>query len=163
MSEERKQHIALYFAYGSNLNEEQMRRRCPTARLVGVARLHDHALTFGGNSVAWGGGVATIRPQIHSIVLGALFMMKYEDLEALDRFEGHPGAYERITRKVVDQMGVRWTAYTYRLVRKLEAKRPPSDRYFSTIEKAYTRLGLDVGELTNSAIDALEEEEEEAT
>jgi hypothetical protein len=38
----------LYFAYGSNLDEVQMRRRCPQAVLVGPARLLGHRLVFSG-------------------------------------------------------------------------------------------------------------------
>jgi len=29
----------LYFAYGSNMNEEQMRVRCPDSQMQGIARL----------------------------------------------------------------------------------------------------------------------------
>jgi len=50
----------LYFAYGSNLDGAQMRRRCPSARLVGAAILDGYRLGFAGQSAAWGGGVATV-------------------------------------------------------------------------------------------------------
>ena len=36
----------LYFAYGSNLDAEQMKARCPTARPLRTARLADHRLGF---------------------------------------------------------------------------------------------------------------------
>ena len=36
----------LYVAYGSNLNLEQMARRCPTAKVVGIGVLKDYQLTF---------------------------------------------------------------------------------------------------------------------
>ena len=35
-----------YLAYGSNLNLEQMSRRCPTARVVGKAQLENYRLAF---------------------------------------------------------------------------------------------------------------------
>lgn len=50
----------LYFAYGSNLDGAQMRRRCPSARLVGAAILDGYRLGFAGQSAALGGGVATV-------------------------------------------------------------------------------------------------------
>ena len=34
----------LYIAYGSNLNLEQMKHRCPTAEVVGVAELRNWRL-----------------------------------------------------------------------------------------------------------------------
>ena len=36
----------LYIAYGSNLNLEQMKRRCPTAEVVGTAELRNWRLWF---------------------------------------------------------------------------------------------------------------------
>lgn len=31
-----------YIAYGSNLNVQQMRMRCPSARIIGTSVLEDH-------------------------------------------------------------------------------------------------------------------------
>jgi hypothetical protein len=39
-------HSMLYFAYGSNMNWQQMQDRCPSARFFGVALLPDHKLAF---------------------------------------------------------------------------------------------------------------------
>jgi len=36
----------LYIAYGSNLNLKQMAHRCPTAKVVGTAMLHNWRLAF---------------------------------------------------------------------------------------------------------------------
>ena len=38
----------LYVAYGSNLNLEQMKYRCPTAKLVGTGVINDYELQFKG-------------------------------------------------------------------------------------------------------------------
>ena len=40
----------LYFAYGSNLDPTQMRRRCPTSAPAGPATLDGWRLAFGGHS-----------------------------------------------------------------------------------------------------------------
>ena len=50
----------LYFAYGSNLDDAQMRDRCADARVVGRATLPNYALVFGGFSHRWGGAVASV-------------------------------------------------------------------------------------------------------
>ena len=42
----------LYFAYGSNINLQQMEQRCPAARPVGPVILDGYELRFRGN----GGG-----------------------------------------------------------------------------------------------------------
>ncbi len=51
----------LYFAYGSNINLEQMEYRCPAAKAVGPVILENYELLFRGNTR--GNGVATIAPR----------------------------------------------------------------------------------------------------
>lgn len=48
-----------YIAYGSNLNIEQMARRCPTAEIVGTTFLRNWRLMFRGKNTA----VATVEKQ----------------------------------------------------------------------------------------------------
>ena len=50
----------LYVAYGSNLNKEQMRYRCPTAKFVGTGIIEGYELQFKG---ALHGACATIAPK----------------------------------------------------------------------------------------------------
>lgn len=54
-----KKNERLYIAYGSNLNLEQMARRCPTAEVVGKTQLHNFRLMFRGKGTA----VATVEKQ----------------------------------------------------------------------------------------------------
>ena len=60
-----------YFAFGSNLDQEQMRARCPSAKLLGPAVLPGHALAFAGYSHRWGGAVATAGGAVTSTCGGA--------------------------------------------------------------------------------------------
>ncbi len=57
-----------YFAYGSNMNLEQMKYRCPAAEVVENIRLEDYRLAFRGR--APGNGVATVLPEKGSCVEG---------------------------------------------------------------------------------------------
>lgn len=41
----------LYFAYGSNLDLEQMAQRCPDAEIVGPVRLENYELRFRGSAL----------------------------------------------------------------------------------------------------------------
>ena len=49
-----------YIAYGSNLNREQMAKRCPDAKVIGSGMLKDYELLFRGYTDA---AVATVEPK----------------------------------------------------------------------------------------------------
>ena len=93
----------LYFAYGSNLNPEQMQRRCPGHSVVGLAALRDHRLAFPITSHDWGGGVASVAPSHGPCVWGFVYDLPEADLASLDRYEGYRGPddqhnlYDRIS------------------------------------------------------------------
>lgn len=78
----------LYFAYGSNLNKEQMKKRCPNSAPLGKATLSGYALkerTY-----------ADIEPATsEDIVYGALWKISKEDLLNLDNYEGYPSFYDK--------------------------------------------------------------------
>lgn len=132
----------LYFAYGSNLCVEQMRRRCPGALYLRPARLVDHRLSFSGNTETWGGGgCATVAFAPGEVVFGAIFSMTDDCWDQLDHYEGVPWLYERSVRHVVysEREVVRTTTY----VRPADPPTPPSERYVRHILSAYERLGFD--------------------
>jgi hypothetical protein len=81
----------LYFAFGSNLDPEQMRERCPAHRQIGVAVLRDHKLVFPIFSESWAGGVASLQLSHGNDVWGVLHELSEEDLAALDGHEGFRG------------------------------------------------------------------------
>ena len=81
----------LYFAYGSNINLEQMAQRCPDAEVVGPVVLEDYELLFRGNRA--GCGVATIEPLPGSQVHGLLWKLTPECERSLDFYEGYPRLY----------------------------------------------------------------------
>lgn len=72
----------LYFAYGSNMDKSQMAHRCPTAKLVGQARLNSYRFIINDR------GVATIIRNDDSFVDGILWSVFPVDEEALDHYEG---------------------------------------------------------------------------
>ena len=85
----------LYFAYGSNLDPEQMQQRCPGAEAAGVARLDGWQFRIGQR------GVATIVESSGTQVWGGLWAVTDEHVAALDRAEGvHVGLYRRETLAV---------------------------------------------------------------
>ena len=79
-----------YLAYGSNLNIPQMQRRCPTAKIVGVAEIEDYELLFKGSKT---GSYLTIEPKKGATVPVAVWEIKKADEKSLDQYEGFPRFY----------------------------------------------------------------------
>ena len=80
----------LYVAYGSNLNVEQMKYRCQTAKVYGKGMLHGFRLLFkGGRENAY----LTIEPFEGGKVPVVIWDIKRKDEIALDRYEGYPSFY----------------------------------------------------------------------
>jgi gamma-glutamylcyclotransferase (GGCT)/AIG2-like uncharacterized protein YtfP len=85
----------LYFAYGSNLDLDQMRDRCPDSELVGMGALPAHRLDFTAYANRWQGGVAdVVQDQAHT-VWGLIYRLSSQDLQLLDEFESYPTGYDR--------------------------------------------------------------------
>lgn len=101
----------LYFAYGSNLDAEQMRLRCPTARPLEPARLAGHRLAFTHYSQRWQGGAADVLPQPGGVVWGLVYEMGADDFARLDPFES---GYARVELEVeaVTRGRLRVTSYS---------------------------------------------------
>jgi gamma-glutamylcyclotransferase len=118
----------LYFAYGSNLDVDQMLTRCPTARPRTRARLPDHRLEFTHLSRRWGGGAADILPHPGESVWGALYDLDADELEKLDRFEG---GYERLGVRVEVAEGQVRSAVTYTV--RVKASFAPTEEYVSKL------------------------------
>jgi gamma-glutamylcyclotransferase (GGCT)/AIG2-like uncharacterized protein YtfP len=78
----------LYFAYGSNLDFDQMKGRCPSAQSVGVAKLPGRRLAFTRWSEGRKGAVADAVADPAGEVWGVVYEITAEDLEVLDRCEG---------------------------------------------------------------------------
>ena len=103
----------LYFAYGSNLDLRQMRRRCPGSEVVGRARLPDYRLGFTRYATKRKGGVADIVPEPGAEVWGALYSVDDAGMASLDEFEGVPRAYRRIDVVVLDDEDIEREAIAY--------------------------------------------------
>ena len=131
----------LYFAFGSNLNVAQMRRRCPSSTVAGVAHLPGYALEFSGVSRRWGGGgTCNIRSVPGASVPGILYRLTPEDFSTLDGFEGAPGRYRRQEVEVNTDDGP-VAAVTYTRVDS-PAPNPPSQAYAATVAYGYGMHGF---------------------
>ena len=93
----------LYFAYGSNMNLDQMAYRCPAAEAVCTAKLEGYELFFAGRP---GNGVASIRPKQGGTVVGVLWKLTEACEKSLDHYEAFPALYGKETVRVRGSDGV---------------------------------------------------------
>ena len=122
----------LYFAYGSNLNLFQMKRRCKDSIFLKKINLKDFRLTFRSKYRA-----ADIEPKKNSIVPGGLFDISKSDEKKLDVYEDYPSLYRKFYftysgKKVM----------TYTMVNKTPF-RFPTERYLNVVKKGYQDCKID--------------------
>ena len=102
-----------YFAYGSNMNHEQMIQRCPNSVFLKRLYLQDHKLIYDGYATQRTGAVANIEELAGSIVWGALFEINANDLKALDDYEDYPHSYLKKMVEVKDEKNNTYQTITY--------------------------------------------------
>ncbi len=122
----------LYFAYGSNLNHSQMKRRCKDSIFLKKINLKDFKLTFRSKQRA-----ADIEPKKKSIVPGALFEISKSDEKKLDIYEDYPILYKKYYFNYYGKK-----VMTYTMVKKTSFKHP-TERYLNVIKRGYKDCGLD--------------------
>ena len=87
--------MALYAAYGSNMNPAQMAERCPHSPLHGTGWLEGWRLTFGGEDIGWEGAMATVAEGAGQRVFVALYELSDADEQELDQWDGASLDYYR--------------------------------------------------------------------
>ncbi len=120
-----------YFAYGSNLNKEQLKVRVVTWKKDAKAVLDGWKLIF---AKGWSGhrsGYANIVTSEDSIVNGAIYELTEEQMKKLDIPEGAPNVYHRENVTVISN-GKKIVAVAY-VMRKIIEESKPSAAYLQTI------------------------------
>lgn len=135
----------LYFAYGSNINLDQMAHRCPAAQTVGPVVLPDYKLLFRSN--IRGNGVATIKPHKGRKVYGLLWNITPECERSLDVYEGFPRLYDKQMVTVQDGSGREIPVMAYVMTDLCREPAMPSSYYYNGIETGYRQNGLPVSAL----------------
>ncbi|MFA5997638.1 MAG: gamma-glutamylcyclotransferase family protein [Candidatus Paceibacterota bacterium] len=122
-----------YFAYGSNLNEDQVRERCPESKLVGKFVLKDYCLDFTIFSKRRKSGCADIVKSPGGEVWGLVYELTPNDWIEMDKFEGHPNNYKRFLLEVQDEDGDVVDAESYEVVDKSTETLMPTQEYLKLI------------------------------
>lgn len=126
--------MALYAAYGSNLDPHRMADRAPHSPVAGTGWLVGWRLTFGGEDVGWDGALSTIVEEADSAVFVVLYDMHPLDEAALDAWEGTSLGLWRKLRVRVQTLDGNHLAWVY----VLDAYEGglPSAHYLSVIADA---------------------------
>jgi gamma-glutamylcyclotransferase (GGCT)/AIG2-like uncharacterized protein YtfP len=122
----------LYFAYGSNLNHFQMKKRCKDSVFLKKINLQDFKLTFRSKYRA-----ADIEYKKGSLVQGGLFEISKSDEKKLDIYEDFPILYKKYYFTYQNNK-----IMTYTMVKKTNF-RYPDDKYLNIIKKGYKDCYLD--------------------
>ena len=131
----------LYFAYGSNLNHFQMKRRCKDSIFLKKINLSNFKLTFRSKYRA-----ADIEPKKNSIVPGGLFKISKNDEKKLDIYEDYPSLYKKYYftyygKKVMTYTMTKKTLFKY-----------PTERYLNIVKNGYIDCNLNKNYLKRALI-----------
>ena len=126
----------LYFAYGSNLNLFQMKRRCKDSVFLKKYELKGYKLNFRSKYRA-----ADIEKSKNSLVPGALFEISKSDEKKLDVYEDYPILYTKLYFSYYNKR-----VMTYIMVNKTEF-RYPTERYLNVVKQGYKDCKLDMSYL----------------
>ena len=122
----------LYFAYGSNLNHFQMKRRCKDSIYLKRINLSGYKLSFRSKYRA-----ADIEKKKNSIVPGGLYEISKSDERKLDVYEDYPILYKKLYFKHYNK-----TVMTYIMPKKTSFMYP-TERYLNVIKQGYKDCKLD--------------------
>ena len=140
-----------YIAYGSNLNIEQMRFRCPDARIIGTASLDGWELLFKGSKT---GSYLTVEPKTGSTVPVAVWEVSEADEQNLDRYEGFPAFYYKkemnLTIKGIKTGKLRNRRVFVYIMHEDSPIGKPSHYYLATCIDGYKSFGFDLDVLANA-------------
>lgn len=138
-----------YLAYGSNLNLEQMKYRCPTAKPIGKMNLKDYRLVYKG--LADNFAYLTIEKSKGSEVPLGLFEVSYFDILSLDDYEGYPNSYSKFYIPIQVE-GKNKKALIY-IMNKSYNYHIPSKKYVATCLQGYSDFDFDINILNKALYD----------
>ena len=132
-------------AYGSNLDEGQMKSRCPVAEVYGTSIIRGYRLLFKHSLT---GAYATIEQDANCEVPVVIYRITREDESRLDKCEGFPRYYRKkefflpVWCLNGKRRKYRQICFAY-IMHESRELGMPSEKYFHKIENAYGRWGFD--------------------
>ena len=132
-----------YIAYGSNLNVEQMKWRCPGARAISTATLKNYRLMFKGSQT---GAYLTIEKYSKGKVPVVVWEVTDRNIKALDRYEGYPNFYYKKDIRIKCDDGHFRDCFAY-IMHERNSIEAPHMYYVETCLEGYQHFGFDVNYL----------------
>ena len=138
----------LYAAYGSNMNVEQMRLRCPGAKALGAGELPGMRLEFraGGKGV-----YLTVEPQAGGSVPVAVWEIGPGSEIKLDEYEVYPSLYYKepalVRFKEIETGRERQEQALVYIMCPGHRLTVPGEEYFEACAQGYRAFGLDTAPL----------------
>ena len=130
--------MIFYFAYGSNLNHQQMKNiRCIGSKYLKTIFLKDYKLSFCHPNKLNKYGYANIVKKKGSKVPGAIWEITKKHEKILDRYEEFPNSYQK---KYFYLNGKKIMFY---IMNKCFIKKPPKS-YINTIKEGYKNCNIDI-------------------
>lgn len=130
--------VMLYVAYGSNMNLEQMKFRCPNSRVVSNGILKGWKLIFNVHA-----DIIQTENE-NDFVPVVVWDIAEEDWRRLDMYEGFPSYYVKQIVNVILDNGENESAVVYVMDYNKKGVYPPSEDYFGGIYWGYIDNGIDV-------------------
>ena len=131
----------LYFAYGSNLNHEQMQERCKDSKYIKNVFLEGYKLSFCAISRSY--GVANIVKKTGSKVPGGLWKISARDEKEdsdekeLDYYDGFPIKYTK------DFFTLNGEKIMFYIIKRQYSFKTPQRQYVDIINQGYQDCNLD--------------------
>ena len=129
-----------YIAYGSNMDEEQMKFRCPDSKLVGTGKIKNFRLMFKGSL---SGNYATIEPEENFEVPVLIWKISAADEKKLDRYEGFPSFYYKKKIAVATSDGKKILGMVY-IMHEERTLGLPTEFYYNVLRDAYEKFHFDL-------------------
>jgi gamma-glutamylcyclotransferase (GGCT)/AIG2-like uncharacterized protein YtfP len=154
----------LYFAYGSNLNKEDLQDWClkegrpyPLGEKIGNAYLADMQLVFNYDSKRRKGGALNIRHRLGQATPGVLYKIDAEGWETLDIREGAPNVYKHLDVMALTEDGREYDAATYQVHSSMTEGGfvKPGPEYLQVLKKGLSDHGINERMLMAVAEDTL--------
>lgn len=124
----------LYAAYGSNMDKEQMSRRCSDAKVVGTGYLDDWKLTMPF--------YANIEQEKGRKTPVLIWEISEENEKKLDKYEGYPKSYSK-TDIITEIDGKSVSVMAYVMTEEYKtSKKKPRDGYREQILHGYEEAGF---------------------
>tara|TARA_B100000579_G_scaffold192297_1_gene157195 strand:+ start:1424 stop:1831 length:408 start_codon:yes stop_codon:yes gene_type:complete len=128
----------LYFAYGSNLNHQQMKKdRCKGSKFIKSFILKNYKLIFAHPNKLNKFGYANISKKRGSRVIGAIWEITRKHEIILDGYEQFPDVYQK------EYFSLNGKKIMFYIMKKYFLKNPPKI-YVGTINKGYEDCNIDL-------------------